>query len=216
MKKTLINWLGLLGILSFLSYFVAVVFSPLAYPGYDWKSQAVSDLSSVTAPSLALWNQLSSLYVLCSVVCITLVCIFVTGKLNKTTSLGIYLFATMNWVSAVGYAMFPLSSSGFARTFQDIMHFYVVTSSVVILSIISLVLIVLGGFRRKYYRSLAIWATIALTLMFVGAIGTGTAPQEVFGIFERFSVFSAVGFTAVLGWYLFSGFSHIGEKKQLG
>jgi len=54
MKKPLIRWLGLLGIVSFLSYAVAVVFSPLAYPGYDWKSQAVSDLSATDSPSLFL------------------------------------------------------------------------------------------------------------------------------------------------------------------
>ena len=35
-KKTLINWLGLIGVASFLSYVVAVIFAPLAYPGYDW------------------------------------------------------------------------------------------------------------------------------------------------------------------------------------
>ena len=35
MKKTLVQKLGLLGILSFLSYLVAVVFSPLAYPNYN-------------------------------------------------------------------------------------------------------------------------------------------------------------------------------------
>ena len=34
MKKPLIQKLGLLGILSFLSYTAAVVFAPLAYPGY--------------------------------------------------------------------------------------------------------------------------------------------------------------------------------------
>ena len=43
--------LGLLGIVSLLSYTAAVVFSPLAYPGYDWMAQAVSDLSAA-APSL--------------------------------------------------------------------------------------------------------------------------------------------------------------------
>lgn len=47
---------------SFLSYTAAVVFSPLAYSGYDWMAQAVSDLSASNAPSLRLWNQLSSLY----------------------------------------------------------------------------------------------------------------------------------------------------------
>lgn len=35
-KKPLIQKLGLLGVVSLLSYTAAVVFSPLAYPGYDW------------------------------------------------------------------------------------------------------------------------------------------------------------------------------------
>ena len=33
MKKSLIQKLGLLGVVSFLSYMAAVVFAPLAYPG---------------------------------------------------------------------------------------------------------------------------------------------------------------------------------------
>ena len=52
MKKPLIQKLGLLGIVSLLSYTAAVVFSPLAYPGYDWMAQAVCDLSAADAPSL--------------------------------------------------------------------------------------------------------------------------------------------------------------------
>ena len=44
MKRTLTQKLGLLGVLSFLSYAAAVVLAPLAYPGYDWMAQAVSDL----------------------------------------------------------------------------------------------------------------------------------------------------------------------------
>ena len=35
MKKTLLQRLGLLGVVSFLSYTAAVVFVPLAYPGYN-------------------------------------------------------------------------------------------------------------------------------------------------------------------------------------
>ncbi len=60
MKRSLVQKLGLLGVLSFLSYTAAVVFSPLAYPGYNWMAQAVSDLSAANAPSLALWNRLSA------------------------------------------------------------------------------------------------------------------------------------------------------------
>ena len=44
MKKSLLQRLGLLGVVSFLSYTAAVVFAPLAYPGYNWMAQAVSDL----------------------------------------------------------------------------------------------------------------------------------------------------------------------------
>ena len=204
-NKSLINRLGLLGIVSFLSYTAAVVCSPLAYPGYDWLSQAVSDLSAANAPSLMLWNRLSSLYGLCGIVCVMMVCVAVQGKLNKPLRLGIYIFAAMNWVSDVGYAMFPLSDSGYAGGFQNIMHVYVVTASVVLLSIVSLVLIMIGGYRRKRFVSLAACATAALVLMMTGGIGTGIAPKEIFGVFERFSVFAATGFNAVLGFYLFKG-----------
>lgn len=205
-KKTLMNWLGLLGLVSFISYAVAVVFSPLAYPDYDWMSQAVSDLSAASAPSLTLWNQLSSLYGAAGIVCIMIVCVAVQGKWNKTLRLGIYMFAAMLWVSMVGFSAFPLSESGTAGTaFQDMMHI-VVTVAVIILSIASLVLIMIGGFRKKRFVSLAVYATIALLLMFVGAIGVNAAPKEYFGIFQRFSnLISANGFLATLGIYLFMG-----------
>lgn len=206
MKKTLINRLGLLGLLSLLSYTAAVIFAPLAYPGYDWMAQAVSDLSASNSPSQMLWQQLSSLYSVCGVVSVTLVCVFIQGKLTKTLRIGIYLFAVMNWISNVGYSMFPLSDSGNAGAFQDIMHIYVVTVLVVLLSIVSLVVIMVGGYRNRQYRSLAVWATIALLLMFAGAIGTNIVPKEFFGIPERFSVFAATGFNAVLGFYLYCGF----------
>ena len=57
MKKSLIQKLGLLGIVSFLSYTAAVVFAPLAYPGYNPLSQAVSDLSG----GLCVWGGINLL-----------------------------------------------------------------------------------------------------------------------------------------------------------
>ena len=205
-KKTLTNWLGLLGVVSFISYAAAVVFSPLAYPGYDWRSQAVSDLSAANAPSLALWHQLASLYGVSALVCMMTICLVIRGKWNKTLRLGIYMFAVMFWVSVAGFGMFPLSESGAGGSaVQDIMHF-VVTAAVVLLAIASLILIMLGGYRKKRFTSLALCATIALTLMFIGGIGSGLAPSEYFGLFQRFSnLISANGFLAILGIYLFTG-----------
>ena len=214
MKRQLINWLGLLGVVSFLSYSAAVIFAPMAYPDYNQVAQAVSDLSAFNAPSKMLWNQLSSLYGVCGIVSVTLVCVFIRGKLNKLLRLGIYLFAAMNWVSYVGYATFPLSDSGNAGTFQDSMHIYVVTVLVVLLSIVSLVLIIIGGCLKKKAISLSIWAGIALLFMIAGAIGTKVVPLEFFGIPERFSVFAATGFNAILGIYLWNGFKVKQQKSD--
>lgn len=170
----------------------------------------IKKLSAGNAPSKMLWEQLSSLYGVCGMISIMMVCAFIQGRLSKALRIGIYLFAAMNWVSSVGYSLFPLSDSGNPGKFQHIVHIYVVTVLVVLLSIVSLVVIIIGGFRDKKYRSLAIWATVAFLLMLAGAIGTGVVPREYFGIPERFSVFAATGFNAVLGIYLFWGF----EKKQ--
>ncbi|MDR1629280.1 MAG: DUF998 domain-containing protein [Oscillospiraceae bacterium] len=211
-KRDLINWLGFLGVASFISYLLAVVLSPLAYPGYDWMRQAVSDLSAADAPSKALWNQLSSAYHICGIVCVTLVCVYVQNRLSKALRAGIYLFALMNWVSGIGYSMFPLTTGGYAGTVQDVMH-VAVTAAVVLLSIVSLVFIIAGGLRKKQFRSLAIFAAISLALMFAGSVGVGVVPRAYFGVVERLSVFSATGFTAILGLYLFSGFD---KREQNG
>ncbi len=204
-EKTLLNWFGLLGMAGLISYMVAVIVSPIAYPGYDSLSQAVSDLSAQDAPSRQLWAKLSSIYGTCGIVCISMVCVYARNRFNKTIRIGIYMFAVMNWISNIGYSLFPLSTSGYVSTFQNIIHIYVVTLLVVVLSIVSLVLIMIGGYRDKKYKSIAIWATIALTFMFAGTIGTNLVPRAYFGVFERFSVYAATAFTAVLGIYMFKG-----------
>ena len=204
MKKTLTQKLGLLGIVSFLSYTAAVVLAPLAYPGYNWMAQAVSDLSAANAPSLALWNRLTALYNTCEVVCATVACIAIQGRKPKLLRAGVYLFAIMEWISAVGYRMFPLSESGYAGTFQDVMHM-AVTAAVVLLSIVSLALIIGAWGKDKTCRSYGICAAAALCMMFVGAIGIKLVPAAYFGIVERFSVFAATGFNAALGIHTFCG-----------
>ena len=202
MKKALTQRLGLLGIVSLLSYTAAVVFSPIAYPGYNRTAQAVSDLSAADAPSLALWNQLSALYNACEIVCVTVVCIGIQGQKTKLLRAGIYLFAVMEWISAVGYRMFPLSTGGYAGEFQDIMHM-VTTGLVVLLSIASLTVIIVSGAKDRRCRSYGVCAAAALGMMLVGAVGMKIVPAAYFGVVERFSVFAATGFNAALGIHLF-------------
>lgn len=206
MKKTLINYMGLLGIISLLSYTAAVLFAPRAYPGYNWMAQAVSDLSAESSPSRLLWSRLAAPYNVCGLLCVMMVCVCLSERKagSRMLRLGVYLFAVMNWVSALGYTMFPLSESGSPEGFQNIMHL-IVTAAVVVLSILSLAVIIVGGFRQKTCPFLAVGAAAALGLMLAGAIGVNIVPSDYFGIPERFSVFAAAGFQAVLGIYLFQG-----------
>ena len=81
-------------------------------------AQAVSDLSAANAPSLAMWNRLSALYNSCELVCVMAVCIGIQGRKTRLLRGGIYTFAAMEWISAVGYHMFPLSDSGYAGAVQ--------------------------------------------------------------------------------------------------
>ena len=75
---------------------------------------------------------------------------------------------------------------------------------VVLFSVVSLMLIAIGG-RKKPLPSLSRWAIGCLVAMMIGALGTGIMPKSVFGLFERFSTFSAVVFNAILGVYLLKG-----------
>ena len=210
MNEKLARRLGWLGLVSLLSYTAAVVFSPLAYPGYDWMSQAVSDLSADTAPSRVLWSQLGALYMPCGIVCVTMCCVTIKDHFNRVLRAGIYLFTLMNWISTVGYTMFPLTQAGISGQFQDVMHL-AVTAAVVLLSIVSLALIAYGGLRQKVSPALGVWALLSLCLMITGAVGTAVLPHAYFGIPERFSVFACSGFTAVLGLFHSRGW----EKQEV-
>ena len=126
----------------------------------------------------------------------------IQGQKTRRVRAGVYLFAIMEWVSAIGYRMFPLSDSGYAGAFQDVMHI-VVTALVVLLSIVSLSVIVSAGLKDKSCRFYGVCAAIALGMMIVGAMGMKIVPAQYFGVVERFSVFAATGFNAELGIHLF-------------
>lgn len=204
MNTKFIRLLSLAGILSAVFYFLHVYFGIQNYPNYDSLSQAVSDLTATDAPSFIMASRFSALYAMFSVLGCTILCLIVSNQVNRTFRFGIYLFTIMTWLSAIGYTLFPLSGKGYQGTIQDIMHVYFVTIPVVLLSIISLLLIFVGGRKNKETKLIAVLGLFTLLLMFVGSIGTGVAPQANFGIFERFSVYSVVIYTALLGLFGFT------------
>lgn len=195
--------LGIFGLISLLSYTAMVVFSPLAYPGYEWMSMAVSELTAEGAPSLQLAKRLNALFGPCAVVSVMAVCAAISGSKSKLFKLGIYSFAGMEWICTVGYTMFPWVADAANTNPQNLCHL-IVTILVVVLSLASLIMISISA-KYEGVKSLGIWAIACLCAMVLGPIGTGLLPKAVFGIFERLSTFSAVIFNAVLGVYLLSG-----------
>ena len=167
---------------------------------------AVSDLSAEGAPSAAFAGQLNALYGPCGLVSIMAVCVAVAGCRSKALRSGIYFFAAMEWVCNVGYNLFPWVQDASASHPQNVMHL-LVTVLVVVFSLVSLVFVAIGA-RKEQMKSLSIWAIVCLVAMLAGPIGTALLPQAVFGLFERFSTFSAVVFNAVLGVYLMKGIGY--------
>ena len=201
-NKKLINYLCLSGILSIVFYLLHDIVGAMNYPGYDWMSQAVSDLTSTDAPSFVVASGFVTIYKILNCLCCALLCILVKNELKKSFRVGVYLFSIMNFISAIGYALFPLSSAGYDGSMQSFIHVYILTALVVLLSILSLILIAVGSFKSKY-KLLGIFAIISLVLMFIGAVGSANVPKDIFGVIERFSTYSAVIFTGILGIFGF-------------
>ena len=207
MNRKLINWVGLLGVAALISYVAAAYFCRAAFPGYNWMESAVSDLSAETSPSRQLWDKLSAVFSV-GIVCDTCVGIYVSE--NKISSklfrVGIYIFIIKCWVSTLGYKMFALDDAGKEiGGFNETMHM-VVTAFVVGLSIISLIILIIAGIKRKEVRDIGIWAAVTFVMMLMGPVGMAAFPPEYFGIAERFSIYASIIFSAVLGLYLFNGF----------
>ena len=151
LNKSAKIWILACGVLSAIFYLLHDCIGAKYYPGYNWMAQAVSDLTAADAPSLAVSGGLSHIHGIFSCVACALICVFTKQLWDKKSErllrLGIYLFVLMHWISAIGYTLFPLSGSGYDGSFQSFVHVFVVTVLVVLLSIVSLILIAIGGFK---------------------------------------------------------------------
>ena len=108
----------------------------------------------------------------------------------------------MTIVSFLGYTFFPLSEAGYAGTFQDIMHM-AVTVAVVLLTIISLILFMIGFFRTQNIKYLGNVSLCTFLLLLTGAMLLNLFPKELFGIAERINVYSIVIYTGILSFWMY-------------
>lgn len=190
------------GVLAVVFYFLHDIIGAANYPGYRWMEQAVSDLTATDAPSFAVTSGYVTVYKIFTCICCTCLSFLIKNE-RKSLRMGIYLFAVMQGISAIGYALFPLTGSGYDGSVQSFIHVYVLTVLVVLLSIVSLIMIAVGSLKGKH-RLLGGLAIIALIVMFLGVALSQSAPKEYFGVFERFSTYSATIFTGILAVYGFA------------
>src|SRR5215510_11203205 len=147
-NKKLPEVFSLFGVIAVVFYFLHVILGALFYEGYNPMAQAVSDLTASNSPSRNIAMFFSMLYGIFSVIFSSYFFICFKQKINKCVTFGAGFFCIMTIVSFLGYTFFPLSESGYAGTFQDIMHM-AVTIAVVLFTIIALILFSIGFLKTK-------------------------------------------------------------------
>ena len=193
----LTNFACCFGIISVIFYLLHDIIGSANYKGYNWMSQAVSDLTSLDSPSFYIANKYLTIYKISNLISCALLCIINSEK-NRILKLGIYLFALMNGISFIGYTLFPLTSAGYDGSIQSFIHAYIITGSVALLSIVSIFLIAGGSLKDKDIV-FGLLSILSLILMFVGAFGVAKFSKQYFGLFERFGIYSTVVFTGIIG-----------------
>jgi len=203
MKKiNLSKVFSLFGVLGVFFYFLHVLLGIIFYEGYNPIAQAISDLTASNSPSRNIARPFSFFYGIVTVIFSTYFFVYFRQKINKCVAFGAGFFCIMTIVSFFGYTFFPLSESGYAGTFQDIMHM-AVTVAVVLLTIISLILFMIGFFRTETIKYLGIISLCTFLLLLTGAMLLNIFPKELFGIAERINVYSIVIYTGILSFWMY-------------
>ncbi|GBU27596.1 hypothetical protein R84B8_01130 [Treponema sp. R8-4-B8] len=200
-KHSVIKIISLFGIFSVVFYFLHVILGNIFYEGYNPMAQAVSDLTASNSPSRNIAQVFAFIYGIFSVIFTICLFTYLKNKINKIVTVASCVFCIMNIVSFFGYTFFPLSESGYAGTFQDIIH-VVVTILVVLFTVVSLILFGIGFIRTTNYKHLGIISFITLFLLMAGSMLMGILPKGYFGLAERINVYSIVIYTGVLSLWI--------------
>ena len=200
-NKKLIKIFSLFGIIGAIFYFLHVLLGNLFYEGYNPMAQAISDLTASNSPSKNIARLFSMIYGIFTVIFSTYFFLYFKHKINRCVTFGAGFFCIMTVVSFFGYTFFPLSESGYAGTFQDIMHM-AVTAAVVLLTIISLILFMIGFFRTQNIKYLGIISLCTFLLVLTGPMLMNILPKEYFGIAERISIYPLMIYTGILSLWM--------------
>jgi hypothetical membrane protein len=201
-KHNVIKIISLFGIFAVIFYFLHVIIGNIFYEGYNPMAQAVSDLTASNSPSKSVARVFSMIYGIFAVIFAMCLFTYLKNEINRIVTFASCIFCLMHIISSIGYTLFPLSESGYAHSFQDIMHI-VVTIFVVSFTVVSLVLFGIGFIRTTNYKRLGIISFITFFLLMAGSLLMGILPKEYFGMAERINVYSVVIYTGILSLWMY-------------
>ena len=203
-KSTVQRILLTCGILAPLLYISADIILGLQYEGYSFRSQAISELSAIGAPTRDWWAVMGFVWTL-------LIIAFAIGVLRM--SLANRPLRTTGWllfalgVSGFLWAFFPMHTRGAERTWQDVGHIVLSAGSVLlILAFIGFGAFALGRLFRLYsfVTMLALVVAGGVTFAWAGRIAAGE-PTPWLGAVERVNIYGYLIWIGVLAAALMRG-----------
>ena len=200
-KNNIFRLISLFGLLGSVFYFLHIIFGNIFYENYNPMAQAISDLTADDSPSKNIAGLFAGFYGVFSVIFAVGFFAYFINKINKFINLGSCMFCIMTIISFIGYKLFPLSESGYAGTFQDKMH-VLVTISVVVFTVVSIILFIIGFFKTKTFKNMGILSICILVSLIIGAMLINILPKDYFGIAERINVYSVIIYTGILSIWM--------------
>ena len=197
LNKNILKIISLFGIISGVFYFLHIIFGRIYYENYNPLAQAVSDLTADDSPSKNIAAIFTRFYGIFTVIFSIGFFIYFKDKINKIIKYASCVFCTMTIISFLGYSFFPLSGAGYAGNFQDKMHI-LVTALVVVSTIVSLTLFIIGFLKTNLYKYMGIISLCTLILLLTGAMLINILPKEYFGLAERINIYSIIIYTGIL------------------
>jgi hypothetical membrane protein len=202
LNKNVLKIISLFGVIGGVFYFLHIIIGRAYYENYDPLAQAVSDLTADDSPSKQIASIFTLFYGIFTVIFSMGFFIYIRNKINKIIKNASCVFCFMEIISFVGYTLFPLSRTGSIETFQNKMHI-LVTILVVLSTIISLILFIIGFLKTKSYKYMGIISLCTLIILITGAMILNVVPKEYFGLAERVNVYSIIAYTGILSVWTF-------------
>ena len=189
------------GIAAACIYILTDIAGTLAYPGFSYTDQAVSELFAIGAPTAGF---VVTLFSLASALLLVFgMAIVRTSRGSRSLQLLGWMFALSALDALVLWNFFPMHMRGAERTFTDLMHLILASNPFVLGSLVVSVFAFRNGFR-----ALTIAILIAVLLLSVLGFSYATAadagePTPGLGLIERIAQYIYQFWQVALAFHLF-------------